>query len=170
MVDSDRRKHSGIPAGQHSATAKYRFASRDISSGKGNPCAWCDGPGDMELASANISVLDHYNGIGPAWNHAASGNRHRFAGFNYGGRDNTCVNLFFGYMQRASCLLGRSESVLRHHSEPIDVGTIEERDVDERHDVSRQHPSECCVERDCLNAARREVDGGPETAVRFIAI
>ena len=80
------------------------------------------------------------------------------------------MNLFFGYKQRARRLLGRSESVLRHYGEAIDVRAIEERDVDERDDVSRQHPTERGVERDCLNAARREVDSGTETAVRFIAI
>ena len=96
--------------------------------------------------------------------------RHRLAGMNHRGRDDAGVNLFVAQQHRARHFFGRAEGVLRHDGEAIDVRAIERRHVDGRHDVSRQHPAERRVERDDFNAARRAVNRGPETPLRFIAI
>ena len=72
--------------------------------------------------------------------------------------------------QTAWHLLGGAERVVRDDGEPVDVGSIERRDVHRGDDVGRENPTESGIEGDVLDAARRQIDGRSEAPLGLVAI
>ena len=119
------------------------LAARDVGAGIGYELPGRGGAADLDRARAGgLGVLDHDDGVGTA--------RHRPAGRNRGGgarqhrpcrRDAAGDHFVVQHQANRRRFSGRGK-IGGAHRKTVDIGAVERRHVDRRHDILRQRAAE----------------------------
>jgi hypothetical protein len=115
-------------------------------------------------------VLDHHDRIGAARHHSAGRDCDRLSGVHDRRRHDAGVNHFVVEPKNAGKFFRCPERVLGDDGVAVDVRSIEGGNVDRREHVVGKHATERRIERDLLDPARRQIEGGVKPTLGFIAV
>ena len=170
LRDAAGRQHADLARADDGAGAQQRLAAGDIGAGIGHELPGGSGAADFDRArSRRLRVLDHHDGVRPA--------RHRTAGRDRRGRSRQYRprrrgaagdHLVVQHHAHRRRLAGGSE-IGGTHRKAVDIGAVERRHVDRRHDVLGERAAERVGERALLARHRARKQGGFETRQRILA-
>ena len=146
LEHADRRQHAGVAAGEQLTLTQHGLAGGDVGSRERHAAPGRDGTGDMRSvpdasACSTMTTASAPRGIMPPVAIGAASPGRIVVGHDAG------VNLLVREPHGARRFLGRAKGVFGDHGEAVDVGAIERRNVDRRHDVGRQHAAQRRVQR-----------------------
>ncbi len=164
------RQHAGFARGQLLAAAQDDLASTNVRAGEGHVIARRHRPAQHQLAIANVGMLNHDDGVGPARQHGPGGDSGRGAGGDGVARRPASRQRLGVQPQRPRPVLARPERVGRLHREPVHVGAVEARHVERGGHVFGQYAPQRRQQRHRLRVQRPQVERRAEAALRLVAV
>ena len=141
--DAAGRAHADLARADHRAGAQQRLAARDVGAGIGYELSGRGGAADFDRARAcGLGVLDHDDGVGAPRQRPPSRNRGRRSRQHWPRRRNAAGDDFIVEHQAHRRCFGGASKIGGAHRKAVDIGAVERRHVDRRHDVFGQRAAE----------------------------